>query len=316
MISVGGELAEDPLGQNTRTVAVAQGTSSLDHVLATGLEPIPLQVLANDIRERGGIEAAPLEEADNLSLAGRISPRNGDSHDSPLMIGCAALCRKLRSPAIVQAPITLVTGAEGFVGGWLLRHLAERNWPVIATRHPDQPSREHGTTPDGIRWVEIDLTVQREVRSLLQETAPRYIVHLAAIALPSQAAANPLEALRVNYGVVDGLLAAMTDCSQEVRVLLIGTGEAYGSRPEGSPALSEDEPLRPPSPYSATKTAAEVRGLYACACEGLDVIVARPLNHSGPGRPPSSVMSAAPSPRGLPEWTAPARSDCDMAGES
>jgi GDP-4-dehydro-6-deoxy-D-mannose reductase len=143
-----------------------------------------------------------------------------------------------------------------------------------------------------VEWIEVDLRDRAEVHALLRETHPGYVVHLAAIALPREAAADPVEALRVNYGVVDALLSAMREQAPTARLLNVSTGEAYGARPEDSPALREDDHLRPPTPYSATKAAAEVRGLQAVEREGLDVITVRPLNHSGPGRPPQYAESA------------------------
>jgi GDP-4-dehydro-6-deoxy-D-mannose reductase len=56
------------------------------------------------------------------------------------------------------------------------------------------------------------------------------------------------------------------------------TCEVYG-RAERIPT-PEDEPVRPVSPYAATKAAGEL----ACSVSGLDAVVVRPSNHEGPGR--------------------------------
>ena len=156
------------------------------------------------------------------------------------------------------APVALVTGAAGFVGTWLLRHAQELGWTLIGVRKPGVPS-----PPLEVQWVDVDLRERTATHALLQETRPRYILHLAALAVPRAAAEDPLEALRLNYAAVDHLLGGMARYTPEARMLYVGTGEVYGPKPEGSPLLREDDPLSPPNLYSATKAAAELRTQHA-----------------------------------------------------
>ena len=195
----------------------------------------------------------------------------------------------LRSSAMHQslAPVALVTGAAGFVGTWLLRHAQELGWTLIGVRKPGVPS-----PPLEVQWVDVDLRERTAAHALLQETRPRYILHLAAMAVPRAAAEDPLEALRLNYAAVDHLLGGMARYTPEARMLYVGTGEVYGPKPEGSPPLREDDPLSPPNLYSATKAAAELRTQHAVEHEGLDVVRVRPFNHSGPQRPPDYAESS------------------------
>ncbi len=185
------------------------------------------------------------------------------------------------------APVALVTGAAGFVGTWLLRHAQELGWTLIGVRKPGVPS-----PPLEVQWVDVDLRERTATHALLQETRPRYILHLAAMAVPRAAAEDPLEALRLNYAAVDHLLGGMARYTPEARMLYVGTGEVYGPKPEGSPLLREDDPLSPPNLYSATKAAAELRTQHAVEREGLDVVRVRPFNHSGPQRPPAYAESS------------------------
>ena len=65
-------------------------------------------------------------------------------------------------------------------------------------------------------------------------------------------------------------------------MLVASSGEVYGDT--GDAAADEETPLAPVSPYAASKAAAEVACERARRVDGLDVVVARPFPHIGPGQ--------------------------------
>jgi GDP-4-dehydro-6-deoxy-D-mannose reductase len=157
----------------------------------------------------------------------------------------------------VSRPI-LVTGANGFVGRHLLAQLGDQARPV-----------------------EVDVTDAEAVVREVAAAAPRAVVHLAAQSSVGSSWGDVGETWRVNVvGTVNVLEAARTQ-APECRVLVASTGDVYG-RAQRVPS-SEDDPLEPMSPYSASKAAAEV------ACEqarrvGVDVVISRGFQQEGPGR--------------------------------
>ena len=182
--------------------------------------------------------------------------------------------------ALNGAPV-VVTGAAGFVGAWLVPELRAAACPVIAVRKPGVPA------PDlDADLVDIDLRQRGALLQVLRDAQPRAIVHLAAVALPREAARDPGEALALNYTAVDHLIAAILEASPHSRLLYVSSGEVYGRQSRDDPPAGESSELRPPNPYAATKAAAEQRVALAVEQEGLDAIRVRPFNHSGPGRPP------------------------------
>ena len=178
-----------------------------------------------------------------------------------------------------DAPV-VVTGAEGFVGGWLVRELRAAGRGVIGVHKPGRPRPELG-----VRWVEADLRERGALEGLFAEVRPAAVVHLAAIALPRQVARDLDEALRVNYTAVDHLVEALLRSAPEARLLYVSSGEVYGRRGADDPPARDNDPLAPPNPYAATKAAAERRVELAFERDGLDTVRVRPFNHSGPGRP-------------------------------
>ena len=165
-----------------------------------------------------------------------------------------------------------VTGGSGFVGTWLTRHLVDAGDEVVAAG------------PD------VDVTHFGVIASDMAAAEPDVVYHLAALADVSKSWEDPAETLRVNTVGTLGVLEAARSCPAPPIVVLVSSGEVYGPG-HGSP-IDERAPLRPVTPYAASKAAAELLGLQAHLGSGLRVVRARPFNHVGPGQTPSFVVSA------------------------
>jgi GDP-4-dehydro-6-deoxy-D-mannose reductase len=159
----------------------------------------------------------------------------------------------------------LVTGAGGFVGEALCRHLAEAGDEVVGLDHADGP----------------DVRDAAGVRDALTGHGPDVVYHLAAVTHIGASWDEPLEVFRVNAEGTLNVLSASRAAGVE-RVLVVGSADEYGAvRPEDLP-LSEDTPLRPLTPYGASKVAADYLALQAFLSERLPVIRVRAFNHTGP----------------------------------
>lgn len=173
----------------------------------------------------------------------------------------------------------LVTGAGGFVGTHLVTHLQECGDTVHRT----------DTAIDG-----LDITDVEGVSKLLGETQPDVIYHLAGWADVGASWANPAAAFRVNAdGTLNVLLAALEHGID--RVLIVSSADVYGVVDEASLPITEDTPLRPVSPYAASKVAADFLGLQAYLGRGLAVLRVRAFNHLGPGQTDKFVAPALAS---------------------
>lgn len=189
----------------------------------------------------------------------------------------------------------LVTGADGFVGRWLVRRLLDDGREVVGAVRPlERPAPGGGggwdLTPDerdAVRWLSLELTDQESVRRCAEQ-AYDAVVHLAAVASGPDAARDPGYAWAVNAGGTARLVQVLAEGKAAGRgdplVLVISTSEVYGC---GAPPLGlrcETDPIAPCSPYAASKAGAELAALEAWRRVGLRVVVARPFAHTGPGQ--------------------------------
>lgn len=179
----------------------------------------------------------------------------------------------------MSAMKALVTGASGFVGRHLFDHLTVAGDQVVGS---DRDT-------DG-----VDLTVASQVEEMVDRVRPDVIYHLGGWADVGGSWKEPVAAFRANAEGTLNVLGAAT-ASGVQRVLAVSSADVYGIvRPEELP-LTEDSPLRPASPYAASKVAADYLGLQAWLGRGLPVIRVRAFNHLGPGQTDKFVAPALAS---------------------
>ena len=173
----------------------------------------------------------------------------------------------------------LVTGGSGFVGRHLIAHLREQGDDVVAV---DRAS-------DG-----VDITDAAAIDAVISRVAPDVVYHLAGWADVGGSWKAPVDAFRAN---AEGTLNVLSSASAAgvKRVLAVSSADVYGIvKPDELP-LTEDSPLRPASPYAASKVAADYLGLQAWLGRKLPVLRVRAFNHLGPGQTDKFVAPALAS---------------------
>jgi GDP-4-dehydro-6-deoxy-D-mannose reductase len=185
----------------------------------------------------------------------------------------------------------LVTGANGFVGTWLVRALVAAGHEVTGAVGRDAP----GPDPDtrGVAWLPLDLLDPRSVTMVAAHAADA-VVHLAGVSSVGDSLADPVATWQVNTVGTIRLLEALGVRRQKEAVdplvLVVSTGEVYG--PGETRPRRESDPITPVSPYAASKAAAELGAMELGSRTGLRVIIARPFPHTGPGQSARFVAPA------------------------
>jgi len=180
----------------------------------------------------------------------------------------------------------LITGATGFVGTHLIRHLrqAEPVAEIVGTVHGHAPPADGGEGPPA-RYVECDITAGggADVRALIRATRPDHLYHLAGAAT---GAGQDREAIfRANVEGTRLVMAAAAEEAPLARLLFVSTGYVYGDCDPLRLATEEDA-LRPSGLYAESKRDAEP---YARAA---GATVARAFNHTGPGQTTAFAVPA------------------------
>lgn len=175
----------------------------------------------------------------------------------------------------------LITGAGGFVGGYLIRHLldVDPDMEIIGTVHPGRP---HEPPADSqVRFVPCDIVGDEgvEIARLLKETMPDQLYHLAGAS--SGASVNRENVFRVNVAGTRNVLQAAQGVVAPGRVLFASTGYVYGPCDSLRPAREED-PLPPLNRYGVYAESKEKAEEVIRASGG--AVIARAFNHTGPGQ--------------------------------
>jgi UDP-glucose 4-epimerase len=185
----------------------------------------------------------------------------------------------------VSPPRVLVTGGSGFIGQHVVRALLDDGADVtVADKRafPDEVSRGDGVGYlDGrrVRMVTGDLCDPSVVAEAVRPGTD-VVIHLAALTRVLESIENPAATHRVNVDVTAALLEQARN--RGVGTFLFASTNAVTGN-VGRVTIDEQVPLRPLTPYGATKAAAEMLiGAYA-SCYGMTGCSLRFSNVYGPG---------------------------------
>lgn len=188
----------------------------------------------------------------------------------------------------------LVTGGAGFIGAnhvrWLLANSDDRVVNLDALTYAGNLENLAGCEENPrYRFVRGDVRDADLVRRLLAEEKIEAVVHFAAESHVDRSIEGPRVFLETNVLGTQVLLDAAREAGV-ARFVQVSTDEVYGSLGPGDPPFTEEHPLRPNSPYSASKAAADLLCRAYHRTYGLPVCITRCSNNYGPYQFPEKLI--------------------------
>lgn len=179
---------------------------------------------------------------------------------------------------------SLITGVTGFVGSHLAELLIKKGEKVIGITRWRSSLKNIEEFKDKLELLECDLKDLSSVVSVLKKVKPDYIYHLAAQSYVPASFANPKETVEDNIIGTLNILEAIRILAQKPIIHICSTSDVYGEIKNNEIPISEDNPLRPVSPYAISKAAADLMARGYFLSYGINTIRTRAFNITGPRR--------------------------------
>ncbi len=178
---------------------------------------------------------------------------------------------------------TLVTGATGLLGGWLIRRLLDLEADVICLIRDWVPQSElvSARLIDRTKVVRGDIRDQAMLERTLGEYEVDSVIHLAAQTIVGIANRNPVSTYETNIGGTWALLEACRRSPTIRQIAIASSDKAYGSHDQLP--YDEEAALQGRHPYDVSKSAADLIAQSYATTFGLPVVITRCGNFYGGG---------------------------------
>lgn len=178
---------------------------------------------------------------------------------------------------------TLVTGATGLLGGWLVHRLLQAKADVVCLVRDWVPQSEfvRARLIDRVKVVNGDVRSQSLLERALGEYEIDTVIHLAAQTIVGIANRNPVSTFKTNIGGAWALLEACRRSPAVKQIVVASSDKAYGEHTQLP--YNEDAPLMGRHPYDVSKSCADLIAQSYAATYDLPVAITRSGNFYGGG---------------------------------
>ena len=198
----------------------------------------------------------------------------------------------------------LVTGGAGFIGSNFIHYVFKNatfkgkiiNVDKLTYAGNLENVKDIDEKPNYC-FVKGDIANRELVEYIFEKYIPNYVVNFAAASHVDRSIEGPEEFIRSNVYGTQVLLDVAKDfwlkknMFDYARFLQISTDEVYGSLPlESSEKFTEESPLKPNSPYSASKASADLIMRAYFVTYGMPVLITRSSNNFGPRQYPEKLI--------------------------
>lgn len=191
----------------------------------------------------------------------------------------------------------LISGISGFVGGHLVDYLV-KHYPDLEIHGISRSVPAWDFVNVGPEYLKqchfhtMDLLDTPKIKSLLEETQPDYIIHMAAQSSVAESWKTPVFSFMNNTNIFLNIIDTVRLNDNGARVLSIGSSEQYGIVSEQDLPLTEETLQHPANPYAVARVAQEQLARIYAEGYGLDICCTRSFNHTGTGQSDRFVVSS------------------------
>lgn len=171
-----------------------------------------------------------------------------------------------------------ITGAAGFVGSHLVRHLLARGLEVHVAVHEEMQMERLKPIREALHIHSLDITSAEEVQRVMREAKPDHVFHLAASLVASGVVSSAQDVVNVNILGTRNLLESAREGGLK-SCIVAGSFLEYG--PKRRP-LSEDDRCEPIEIYGVSKLGATLLSQGAARMHALPTVVLRLFTPYGP----------------------------------
>lgn len=193
-----------------------------------------------------------------------------------------------------KALITGITGSAGsYLAEYILAHHKEVEIHGITRKNTPKNVRNVIGFENQITLYECDLTDFSSIFSVLRESQPDVIFHLASYANVRQSFRTPLSVIQNNFMSTANLLEAIRLLDIHPIVQHCSTSEVYGQVLPDELPITENHAIRPVNPYSVSKTMQDMMAGSYYYSYRMNIIRTRMFGYLNPRRPDIFASSFA-----------------------
>jgi GDP-4-dehydro-6-deoxy-D-mannose reductase len=179
----------------------------------------------------------------------------------------------------------LITGISGFAGSHLADYFLNNEKHEVFGTIKWRSNRENiRHIEDRLELLECDIKDAFAMKTILAESKPDQIFHLAAQSYVPFSWRTPQETIQTNIIGEVNLFEAVRELKLDPMMHIAGSSEEYGLVNPDELPITEGNPLRPLSPYAVSKVAQDLLGYQYFKSYGLKIVRTRAFNHTGPRR--------------------------------
>jgi len=175
----------------------------------------------------------------------------------------------------------MITGATGFIGGFLAKYCAEAGCSVLGLDLQEPQETWPGAGTD---FERCDIRNHTRVLDLLSSFQPQRIFHLAAQSYPTVSLLQPRETMDINAGGTINLYECLRASGVMATVVVACSSAEYGPVAAECLPVRETHPLSPLHPYGVSKVAQDLLASQYFANYGIASVRIRIFNTTGPGK--------------------------------